>query len=190
MKNSFTPLAAIVVAGALTLAGCSGSATPTAITPTATGSSATSSTTVLPVAVDPIANPATAPGLTVSGVLLEDNKDATGADVSDRLQFTIGNDTAIDVVDPEVFYTMTDAVTGAAESYYQVLTGLTVPAHGQVNVYFDNSGEPGHFPENKFSIYRSSTHQVDFTVEVSAANLAIATGTGAKSEGTGEQAAD
>ena len=196
MKNPLTPLTVVLVAGALTLAGCSASTTPAATTPATTAATQAGATTgglasaavVLPVTVDPIQNPATAPGLTVSKVMLEDNTDASGAAIGDRLQFVIGNDTAAALSGLEVYYTMTDTTTGAAESYYQSLDGLTVPAKGSVTVYFDNDTGAGHFPENKFSLYRSSLNQVDFAVEVSAPGLKIATGAGSKSAGAGEQA--
>lgn len=190
MKNLFTPLAAAIAIGSLALAGCSTNAaspSPAAnIQTSGAAAPAASSSVTLPVTVDPITNSATAPGLTVSHVMLQDNTDPSGAAISDRLQFTVGNDTANPLTGLEVFYTMTDATTGAAESYYQQLTGLVVPAKGSVEVYFDNSGEPGHFPENQFSLYRSSLNQVDFTVEVSAPGLKIATGTGFKDAGAGE----
>ena len=191
MKNPSIYFAAMLAAGALTLAGCSANSTPGLSQPSQGGvaaSGAPSGAVVLPVAVDPIHNAATAAGLRVSKVMLEDNTDPSGAAIGDRLQFVIGNDTANAFTGLEVFYTMTDATTGAAESYYQQLDGLTVPAKGNVTVYVDNGTEAGHFPENKFSLYRSSLNQVDFTVEVSAAGVKIATGAGSKSAGAGEQA--
>ena len=195
MKNSSIYLGALLAAGALTLAGCSASSTPASSIPASSNSpggvaasGAPSGSVVLPVAVDPIHNAATAAGLTVADVKLEDNTDPAGKAIGDRLQFTIGNDTAKPLTGLEVFYTMTDATTGAAESYYQPLAGLTVPAKGNVTVYVDNGTGAGHFPENKFSLYRSSLNQVDFTVEVSAVGVKIATGTGSKSAGAGEQA--
>jgi hypothetical protein len=189
MKKTSTYLVAMLAAGALTLAGCSSSpASPTTSAPAqpAVSGASSSSATVLPVTSDPISNNATAPGLKVSNVLLQNNTDASGATISDRLQFTVSNSTANPLTGVKVFYTMTDAKTKASESYYQPLTGLVVPAKGSVVVYFDNSGKPGHFPENKFSIYRSSLNKVGFTIEVSAPGLKIATGTGTKDAGAGE----
>ncbi len=43
------------------------------------------------------------------------------------------------------------------------------------------------FPENDFSIYRSSTNEVDFAIQVSAVNAEIATATAVKATGTGEK---
>ncbi len=191
MKNPSIYLATALAAGALTLAGCSSTAAPAATQPAqggVTASGAPSGALVLPVTVDPIKNAATAPGLTVSKVLLQDNTDPGGNAIGDRLQFTIGNDTSADVTGLEIFYTMTDTTTGATESYYQKLDGLVVPAMGSVPVYFDGDTGAGHFPENKFSLYRSSLNQVDFTIELSAPGLGIATATGAKDAGAGEQA--
>ncbi len=179
-----TALAAAIGVGLL--AGCStgGSSTGTATAPAATAAASA----VLPVTSDPISNTATATGLSVTQVLLEDNTDEAGNAIGDRLQVTIDNASSQDATGLEVFYTMTDATTGQSESYYQSLDGLTIPAGGSTIVYFDNGTGANHFPENAYSIYRTSVNQVDFTVEVSAQGLAIATGTGAKSPGTGEQA--
>ncbi len=189
MKKTPTYLAAMLVAGALTLAGCSAGGTSAPSTPAQAGTTASgapSTAPVLPVTVDPIKNASTAPGLTVSKVMLQNNTDPSGAAISDRLQFTINDSTAKALTGVEVFYTMTDVKTKASESYYQKLDGLTVPANGSAIVYFDNSGKPGHFPENKFSIYRSSLNKVDFTIEVSAPGLKIATAKGTKDAGAGE----
>ena len=73
-----------------------------------------------------------------------------------------------------------------SEGYYQALTGLTLAAKSQTTINFDNGTAPGHYPENQFSLYRSSPNQVDFTIEVSAAGVQVARGTATKSAGTGE----
>ena len=87
----------------------------------------------------------------------------------------------------EVYYKMTDVVTGQTEAYYQRLDGVTIPAGQETTVYFDNQTGPGHFPENQFSIYRSSTNEVDFAIQVSAPGAKIATATAVKATGTGEK---
>ncbi|WP_062461778.1 hypothetical protein [Demequina soli] len=189
------PIAAVTVAlaGAALLAGCS--SPTTASSPAASGASgaaggATAGTAsgVLPVASDPITDTATTPGLTVTKVLAEDNTDASGAAIADCLQVTISNSSAQDATGLEMYYTMTDTTTHASESYYQALDGVTIPAGGSATVWFDGGSGTGHYPENRYSIYRSSKNEVDFTVEVAATGLRAATGTGKKSTGNGEQA--
>jgi len=82
---------------------------------------------------------------------------------------------------------MTDVTTGASEAYFLPLDRFTLAANSEGTLDFDGATGPGHYPENRFSIYRTSNNQVDFSVEVSANGVAIATGTGSKSVGTGEQ---
>ena len=100
---------------------------------------------------------------------VEDNEDpATNAPISDRLQLTLAN-TGEEVLGGfEIYYEMTDATTGSTEGYYQRLDGLEIAPGEEATIYFDNETGPGHYPENEFSIYRSSVNQVDFAIEVSA----------------------
>ncbi|WP_062292322.1 hypothetical protein [Demequina phytophila] len=177
------------LAGLALLTGCSTSAAPaTTASSTSAATATTATSAVLPVASDPIVDDSTTPGLEVTQVLLEDNTDASGADVPDCLQVTISNTSPQEATGLEMYYTMTDTTTGASESYYQALDGVTIPAGGTVTVWFDGGAGTGHFPENAYSVYRSSTNEIDFTVEVAASGLQIATGTGIKSPGGAEQA--
>ena len=72
----------------------------------------------------------------------------------------------------------------------QTLDGLVIPAGGEETVFFDNQKGPNHYPENEFSLYRSSTNQVDVAIEVSAPGAKIATATASKEAGTGEEEDD
>lgn len=180
------PLALIVIAalaGILIWQGTSGAGTPTPGT-----SSAARAATVLPVTKNPIANTGTAPGLTISKAKAEDNTDPqTNAAVPDRLQFTLSNSAPAPVSGLEVYYTMKDASTGQTESYYQKLDGLTLAPDTSATVYFDNGTGPGHYPENKYSLYRTSTNEVQISVEAAAPGLAPAAATATKAKGTGEK---
>ena len=192
MKHSSKSLAVLGAAALVaTLAACSA---PTGASPSA--SSATDAATaisadsniVLPVDANPIANQAAHPDLAVVSAAVEDLVDpSTGQAIDDRLMLTLKNNGSSDLSNLEVYYKMTDAVTGASESYYQALTGFTLAAGAEDYVYFDNKTDPGHFPENQFSLFRSSVNQVDFTIMVSADQSGIAQATTFKSEGTGEK---
>jgi hypothetical protein len=197
-------LAAIGAAGlltALTATGCSTAArssptsaaaadaasAPAASAPAASAPAA-SAGVVLPVASNPIANAATAPTLAITYAAVEDNVDpATGKAIDDRLQLTLKNSGSTPLTGIEVYYEMTDIVTGAKEGYYQKLDGLTIPAGKDATVYFDNKTDPGHYPENQFSIYRSSTNEVDFAIQASALGAKVAIATAVKATGTGEK---
>ncbi|MFM9877143.1 MAG: hypothetical protein ACKVOG_04750 [Rhodoglobus sp.] len=180
------PFALVVSLSVVALAGCQASSPAPASSSAASGSTTTA---VLPVNSDPIVNTSTVPGLTIVSAAAEDNLDpATNAAVTDRLQVTVRNDTTSELSSFEIYYVMTDVTTGQKEAYYQALTGFTLAAGATSTLSFDGETGPGHFPENTFSIYRSSKNQVDFTIEVSAAGVQVANATATKGSGAGDAA--
>ncbi len=197
-RKTLVTLIGGVLLASIALTGCSSnSATPapsdsaSAVSPKSSDTSASNTAAtdpVLPVTSNPIVNTATEKTLEVSYAAVEDNIDpATGQAIDDRLELTLKN-AGIGTLDGlEVYYEMTDVVTGQSEAYYQKLDGISIPAGSETTVYFDNLTDPGHFPENDFSIYRSSTNEVDFVIQVSAANARIATASPVKATGTGEK---
>lgn len=190
-----TTLAAAGVSVLLTAAALTGCASTTSTASGTTPPAAMATTggsvapgAVLPVGSDPIVNAATAPTLAITYAAVENNVDpSTNKTINDRLEVTLKNSGTSQLTGFEIYYTMTDVTTKAVENYYQKLDGLTIPAGQEQTVYFDNQAGPGRYPENTFSIYRSSKNQVDFRIEVSATGAKIATGTATKSVGTGEK---
>ena len=173
-------LAAAGLALALTACGGGGSS---GAAPAASGGASTSATRsdagssqVLPVKENPIANTATAPGLTVTSVLVENNEDpATKKAVDDHLEIALQNTAAAALSGFEVYYTFTDVKTKASEGYYAKLgPEFTIPAGSSRTVNFDQTGLPDHYPDNKFSLYNSSKNALDVTVEISAEGVAVA----------------
>jgi len=65
---------------------------------------------------------------------------------------------------------------------------LQLAAGETKTIYFDNQTSAGHYPENKYSLYRSSQNEVDFSIQVSAPGFKPATATAKKAAGTGETA--
>ena len=185
------PLALIIIAALAAILiwqGTSGAGTPTAGTPAAGTPSTAPAATVLPVTKNPITATGTAPGLTIDKAIAENNTDPqTNAAVPDRLQFTLHNTTAAPISGVEVYYTMKDAGTGQAESYYQKLDALNLAPGTATTIYFDNSTGTGHYPENKYSLYRTSTNEVKISVEAAAPGFAPATANATKAKGTGEK---
>ena len=146
----------------------------------------TSSQQVVPVKNNPISNTSEQPGLVIKASA-EDNTDPqTKQAIGDRLQITLQNTSAQPMTNIEVFYSMKDKKTGQVESYYQKLSGLILTPHESRTVAFDNEKGAGHYPENKYSLYRSSQNEVDFTIEVSTPGFKPVTSTTLKSAGTGE----
>lgn len=142
---------------------------------------------VLPTTKNPIVNTNTAAGLTVVQAMAENNVDpTTKKPIADRLQLTLKNTSAHSLDGLQVYYTMTDSSTHRSESYYQALTGVMIAPGATTTVYFDNQPGAGHFPENTFSIYRTSQNKVVFSIEVSAKGVAVVTASAVKGKGTGE----
>ncbi|GAB2915842.1 hypothetical protein GCM10027047_12030 [Rhodococcus aerolatus] len=184
-------LAAVAAGAALLLSACGGTSSSTA--PAAAGSSAGGSAAagapVVPVPSNPISNTATAKTLGIDKLQVENNTDAAGAAVDDHLQFDVRNTGTTPLSGFEVFYTFADSASGAKESYYFKLPDtFTVPAGATTTVNFDNTGAPGHFAVNKFSLFYTSKAALDVTVEVSATGAAPVTATVTKGPGGSENA--
>lgn len=184
MKKFLRPTAALA-AGLIALGSLAACGSSTPATPPPASASAV---TVLPVTANPMKTSGTKPGLAVSGALAENNVDPkTKAAVADRLQFDLTNTTKTPMTGLDVYYTMKDTKTGKTESYYQKLDGLTLAPGQKETIYFDNASGPGHYPENKYSLYRNSTNEVTIAIVADATGYATATATATKSPGTGEK---
>ena len=149
----------------------------------------TSSAQVLPVQANPINNTSQQAGLVITAADVENNVDPTTKQpIADRLQISLQNTSSQTMTNLEIYYQMKDVKTGQTEAYHQVLTGLQLAAGETKTIYFDNQTSAGHYPENKYSLYRSSQNEVDFSIQVSAPGFKPATATAKKSAGTGETA--
>lgn len=181
------PIAAAVLVSGLVMGACSSDGSNGQSGNKNLGSSASSP--VLPVASNPISNSSTAAGLEIDEVLVENNEDAQGKAVDDHLEVALANNGTSELSGFEIFYTFTDRKTGASESYYfQFPAGFTIPAGARRVAHFDDSGGVDHFPENKFSLYRTSTNAQDVEVTVSAEGVAPATTSVKKDKGGPEEA--
>ena len=142
---------------------------------------------VLPVASNPISNTSTEPGLKIEKVLVEDNVNpATGKDAPDHLEIALRNESDKEMSGFEVYYEITDLTTDAKEGYHAKLEGFTIPAGGERVVHFDDTGEPDHYPVNKFSLYHLSKNEMQVDVTVSATGFAPQTATVKKDAGGDE----
>jgi len=174
----------VALAGALVLSGCSSSSKETA--PTEVASS--TSKPIVPVVENPIVNTSEVAGISITSAMVQDNVDpVTKKAITDRLLVTVVNTGSTPVIGFEIFYSMTDSVTKVAENYYLPLTGFELKAGETGYLNFDGKTGVGHFPENKFSLYRSSTNEVTFKIQLSANGYKVATATAVKDKGTGEK---
>lgn len=192
-----TATAALAV-GAIAMAGCSSPTTTSsssapaagaASAPTAAASQASGQ--VLPVSTNPIVNTATKPGLEIKNIMVENNVDpATQQALSDQLQMNLTNTSTATQTGLEMYYLMTDSTTGKTEGYYQKLAGLTLAPGETRTIFFDGGSGNGHYPENQYSLYRTSKNEVVIDVQASAPGFAPATAQVKKAVGTGEKAGE
>ena len=197
-RHRLAAVAAAALAATSLLAACGGrSSTGTNSQPTSSlqasgagASQAPATGQVLPVTANPITSTATADGLQIKSVIVENNVDpSTGKDTSDHLEIALANTGSAELRSVEVYYTFDDPKTGASESYYLKLPDtFTVPAGSTRIAHFDDSGIPDHFPVNKFSLYHTDTNPLTVTVTVSATGVKVQTATVNKDAGGAETA--
>lgn len=179
---------AVALISGLAIWQISTAATPSASSQSQPQTPSAGSATVLPVTTNPITNTSTTPGLVITAAAVQDNTDpATRAAIGDRLQLSLKNSGTTPLTGLEIYYTMKDSTTNSTESYYQRLDGVQLAPGAVMTIDFDNKTGAGHYPENNFSLYRSSTNKIDFTIEASATGVEIATATAVKDAGTGEK---
>lgn len=183
-------LVAVGLTATSLLAACGGgtNATSNKASTKTTIDSASKTGAVLPVDTNPITNTATADGLTIDSVLVENNVDrTTGKNTSDHLEIALSNTGATDLKGFEIYYTFADPKTNVTENYYlQLPANFTIPAGGTRNAHFDDTGAPDHFPVNKFSLYYTDTNALDVTVAVSAHGVKVQTTSITKDAGGAE----
>lgn len=176
-------LGALLATVALVAAGCGGGSSSTGA-----GSTTTKGTSqVLPVQANPIHNTSTTPGLQIDSVLVENNVDpATKKAAADHLEIQLANTGKLPLSGLEVYYEFTDATTGDHEGYYRKLDALSIGPGATSTVHFDNTGAPGHYPDNAYSLYHTSKNALDVKVTVSAQGAAVQTKSQKKDAGGAE----
>jgi hypothetical protein len=144
---------------------------------------------VLPVASgNPITNNATVPGFVIASAIVENNTDPiTKVITSDHLEVTLKSVASKDITQFETYYSVKDLVTHVGDAYYTKLTGFILKAGGTRTFHFDNTGRIDHYPENNYSVYRTSKNAMQFDVEVSAPGYKVQTITVKKDKGGAEK---
>jgi hypothetical protein len=86
-------------------------------------------------------------------ILVENNVDpATRTDAPDHLEIQVVNTGTTDLSGLTVYHTITDADSGATESYVYH-PDIVVPAGGEARIHVDEGAAPGHLRANPNSIY-------------------------------------
>lgn len=121
-------------------------------------------------------------------VLVENNYDpAARKDAPDHLEIQVLNDGAADLSGLAVYYTITDADSGAMESYVYH-PQVNVPAGGEARIHVDEGAAPGHLRANPNSLYVTSLAGKHVTVSLQADGFAAVQGTVEKDPGGAETA--
>ncbi|MEP7223806.1 MAG: hypothetical protein ABI783_02455 [Actinomycetota bacterium] len=195
-KNTITKalaLGAVGLTAAALASGCGGGGTSSASSPPTTKSTSTATTPsagterVLPVAQNPISNTSTAPGLTITKALVENNVSSdTGKAVADHLEIALENTSTKRMDQIGIYYKITDKAMGVSEGYYTALDGFTIEPGATRVVHFDSTGTTDHFPVNKYSLYYTDTNALVVDVMASSPNVKLATFTVKKDAGNAE----
>ena len=142
---------------------------------------------VLPVPKNPILNASTAPGLTITKALVENNVSPdTGKTVDDHLEIALRNTSSKPLERIGVYYKITDPAKGVSEGYYTKLDGVTIDPGASRVVHFDNTGAADHYPVNKYSLYYTDKNALVVDVIASSPNVKPATFTVKKDAGGAE----
>lgn len=139
-------------------------------------------------AADPTIAEGAAATYRLGEILVENNVDpATHKDAPDHLEIQVLNDGATDLSGMAVYYSITDADSGATESYIYH-PQVTVPAGGEARIHIDDGTVPGHLRANPNSLYVTSLAGKHVTVSVQADGFAAVQGTVEKDPGGAETA--
>lgn len=180
------PLATIGVVAVALASGCGGGGSPAG----SGGSTATTSSAsgrVLPVPKNPISNSSTAPGLTITKALVENNvSPETGKGVSDHLEIALENTSAKPLDRIGVYFKITDPAKKVSEGYYTKLDGFTIQPGATRVAHFDQTGAKDHFPVNKYSLYYTDKNALVVDVMASSPSVKPATFTVKKDSGGAE----
>jgi hypothetical protein len=121
-------------------------------------------------------------------ILVENNVDpATRTDAPDHLEIQVVNTGTTDLSGLTVYHTITDADSGATESYVYH-PDIVVPAGGEARIHVDEGAAPGHLRANPNSIYVTGLAGKHVTVSVQAADFAAVGGSVEKDPGGAETA--
>jgi hypothetical protein len=157
------------------------------LTPQASTSSAPKQ--VLPInGGNPIVNDSKVTGFSIKSAIAENNVDLTSKKIAtDHLEITLKNITTKDISQFEVYYSIKDLVTNVSDSYFSKLSGFVLKAGATEAFHFDKTGQPGHYPENNYSLYRTTKNAMQIEVTVSAPSYKVESVTIMKDKGGTEK---
>ena len=98
-------------------------------------------------------------------------KDARVEDnaTADHLEITMTNTGKTALSEFDIYYTITDKANKTQESYYQVLSGLSLNVGETKTIHFDNQvKEAGHYYGNMNGLYGNSANGLTFDIQLHA----------------------
>lgn len=121
--------------------------------------------------------------VSIKDVRVEDNATA------DHLEIKLQNTSNQNLDHFDIYFTITDKKTNATESYYQVLSGLTLAANETKIIHFDNEVKTqDHFYGNMNGLYGTSANGLTFDINLHSEGYQVLQFSVDKSEGTAEVA--
>jgi len=186
--NTRTVAALVVALGlaAPVAAGCGGDGNEPQSADAAAGGGS-SGARVLPVAKNPIRTNGAAPGLTITGALVENNvSPETGKDVPDHLEVRLKNTSAKPLDDIEIYYKIRDETKDVSEGYHMKLEDFVIRPGATRVAHFDDTGEKDHYPVNEYSLYYTDQNELFVDVMAAAPGAKPATFTARKDAASAE----
>lgn len=133
-------------------------------------------------------NPIKEASTNVLPVTIKDSRVEDNA-TQDHLEITMLNTGKDSLSNFDIYFTITDKVTGVTESYYQKLDGLTLEVGKPTSIHFDNdTKQAGHYYGNMNGLYGTSSTGLTFDVQLHATGYQPLAVSVEKSEGTAEVA--
>jgi len=121
--------------------------------------------------------------ITITDVRVEDNA------ADDHLEISMKNTGTSDLTNFDIYFTITDKVTGDKEAYYQKLDSLTIKAGETITIHFDNNTtETNHYYGNMSGLYGTSANGLTFDIQLHSAGYAALSFSVDKADGTAEVA--
>lgn len=139
-------------------------------------------------AASPIVAGGAAATFRIGELLVENNVDPVAhKDAPDHLEVQVINDGSTELTGFTLFYTFTDADSGATEAYV-VHPALSIPAGAEARIHVDDGTQAGHLRANPNSIYVTSVAGKHVTAELQVAGMAPVSATVEKDPGGAEVA--
>lgn len=137
---------------------------------------------------NPIKESSAKVGFKINSIVVENNVDAGGAAAPDHLELTVTNTAGADIGSGfELYYTLTDTVTGTVQSFYLPLPGFALKTGETVHLHVDDATAAGHFRADPNSMFYTGKNAVKVEATLHTPSFAPQT-TGIQKDAAGAEA--